>query len=90
MSTIYMDFQDWLRTEQGWPTSNSGRLGDYCIALNKAECEIIVVEATETASDASFEVTARREFENQTEAMNTYRELCSLDITINQFVNGEY
>lgn len=86
MSNEYLDFQTWLREELEWPTANSGRLGDYCIALNKAQQKIIVVEMDTGGSQTTFEVQKETTFDSKTKAMNTYRQLCSLDITISQFL----
>lgn len=88
MSNEYLDFQTWLRDELEWPTANSGRLGDYCIALNKAQQKIIVVKI-QTDSSEKFKIEQEQTFDSHTEAMNTYRKLCSLDITINQFLNDD-
>lgn len=86
MSKLYSDFQKWLR-DNGWSTANSGRLGKYCLALNKSTNEIVIVENVGTEESPRFDVKQKDSYSNQTEAMNEYRSLCSLDTGIEDFLN---
>lgn len=88
MPTVFTSFESWL-SNKNWPTENIGRIGDYCFACDRSSQTVLLVRTNGNEHAPTFNVEEKKEFDSKEDAMNTYRQLCSMNITVNEFINGD-